>query len=464
MEDTPPHPFFCPLRKGGDVHLDSGSDAESQDSGFSGSFSDKSCTESFTPNTRLSARRTSFIDEDTEDGFTHMLNLDAMDASPNVPDVLTSLFTKPICRSTREEDEKLLKSDLTPVRPGRKKACRRLSMTAETSIHDSPLSGTSSVSKSPLYFSLLKKRIKRHKSCGALNKNTGADQCCKSGDHPGDNENCSRCANSKNHTSDSPIKSPFKRPEPPEQCGPLWSKRQKRSPLSYSVKLQLASIKRPVLQRSFSESEATIMKALQKSDEQPDLIGDFSKPYILPLINGRHQDMKTVTPDTLAQLMKGVYKSTVLSYKVVDCRYPYEFKGGHIKGALNIFTRDGIVSGLLSQTLQHDKEKRSIVIFHCEFSSERAPNLCRFLRNQDRECNKDSYPQLCHPEVYLLEGGYKAFFASFKELCEPQTYTPMLHKDYEVELRHFRAKSKSWSGGHQNKRANVRMGRKFQIV
>lgn len=34
----------------------------------------------------------------------------------------------------------------------------------------------------------------------------------------------------------------------------------------------------------------------------------------------------------------------------------------------------------------------------------------RFLRSQDREMNKDNYPALNFPEIYLLEGGYKAFY------------------------------------------------------
>ena len=36
--------------------------------------------------------------------------------------------------------------------------------------------------------------------------------------------------------------------------------------------------------------------------------------------------------------------------------------------------------------------------------------MYRFLREQDRELNKDSYPKLNYPEVYVLEGGYKAFY------------------------------------------------------
>ena len=39
----------------------------------------------------------------------------------------------------------------------------------------------------------------------------------------------------------------------------------------------------------------------------------------------------------------------------------------------------------------------------------------RFLRNEDRQLNKDSYPKLNYPEVYLLHGGYKDFY-SFKKV------------------------------------------------
>lgn len=42
--------------------------------------------------------------------------------------------------------------------------------------------------------------------------------------------------------------------------------------------------------------------------------------------------------------------------------------------------------------------------------------MSRFLRDQDRELNKESYPRLNHPEMYILEGGYKAFFEK-QEVC-----------------------------------------------
>jgi len=63
----------------------------------------------------------------------------------------------------------------------------------------------------------------------------------------------------------------------------------------------------------------------------------------------------------------------------------------------------------------------------------------RFLRNMDRECNKDCYPALHYPELYILEGGYKAFFQMHPELCEPCGYKPMLHEDHADEMKHFRS-------------------------
>lgn len=62
-------------------------------------------------------------------------------------------------------------------------------------------------------------------------------------------------------------------------------------------------ISRPILQRPFS-TEETIMCAVQRSSNEPDLIGDFSRNFSLPLTNGKHQDLKAITPQTLAKLMQ----------------------------------------------------------------------------------------------------------------------------------------------------------------
>lgn len=57
-------------------------------------------------------------------------------------------------------------------------------------------------------------------------------------------------------------------------------------------------------------------------------------------------------------------------------------------------------------------DKRVVLIFHCEFSSERGPRMCRFIRKRDRAMNE--YPRLHYPELYILKGGYKEFFQQFQ--------------------------------------------------
>ncbi|XP_018578216.1 M-phase inducer phosphatase-like [Anoplophora glabripennis] len=208
----------------------------------------------------------------------------------------------------------------------------------------------------------------------------------------------------------------------------------------------------PPLQRAFSATEESIMCALQRSSTEPDLIGDFTKIFSLPLTQSRHQDLKAITPSTLAQLMRGQYLETIASFKVIDCRYPYEFNGGHIDGAINIYTKEQCIELLDAKHVPYVSSlKRHILVFHCEFSSERGPNLYRYLRKEDRQKNENAYPNLFYPEIYLLEGGYKNFFEQYSEMCIPIAYKEMLHPDHEDDLRHFRQKSRTWNSDSRHR-------------
>ena len=120
----------------------------------------------------------------------------------------------------------------------------------------------------------------------------------------------------------------------------------------------------------------------------------------------------------MVDLLEGAYEDQVENFTVVDCRYPYEFEGGHIQGAINPFTKDQISDTFVKSDKYRQQpnspHKRNIIIFHCEFSSERGPKMSRFLRNIDRDANKHCYPSLNYPEVYLLDSGYKAFYEHSK--------------------------------------------------
>ncbi|XP_054264484.1 M-phase inducer phosphatase-like isoform X2 [Macrosteles quadrilineatus] len=225
--------------------------------------------------------------------------------------------------------------------------------------------------------------------------------------------------------------------------------------LSHSLSLEepITPPPRPKFRHCLSESEAAIKSALHRSQEE-ELIGDFSKRFALPLIPGSHQDLKSISPSTLARLINGEFGDTIASFQIIDCRYPYEFEGGHIRGARNMYTKDQVMKEFLEERKGEPPStttadgKRHIIVFHCEFSSERGPGLSRFLRSKDRESN--AYPALHHPELYLLEGGYKAFYHTFPALCEPQAYRKMVDADKE-QLQHFRAKSKTWSGDRSSR-------------
>lgn len=58
---------------------------------------------------------------------------------------------------------------------------------------------------------------------------------------------------------------------------------------------------------------------------------------------------------------------------IVDCRYPYEYVGGHVPGAVNINTLDAAERFFFNEPPAPDQHV--MVVFHCEFSSERAPRM-----------------------------------------------------------------------------------------
>ncbi|NXF25243.1 MPIP2 phosphatase, partial [Rhodinocichla rosea] len=182
------------------------------------------------------------------------------------------------------------------------------------------------------------------------------------------------------------------------------------------------------------------MENLLASDDQ-ELIGDFSKPHLLPTVEGKDPGLKYISPGTLAAVLSGRYSSFVGSSVVVDCRYPYEYEGGHVKGAVNLPLQRDVEEFLLERPIvPQEGGKRVIVIFHCEFSVERGPKMCKFLRERDRSCHE--YPRLHYPELYVLKGGYREFFSQFPGHCEPRDYRPMEHPAFKEELRKFRGQSR----------------------
>ncbi|KAI6213399.1 M-phase inducer phosphatase [Aphelenchoides besseyi] len=155
---------------------------------------------------------------------------------------------------------------------------------------------------------------------------------------------------------------------------------------------------------------------------------------------------RSIDGNTLAALVNSLtIEQFEEKFVLVDCRYPFEYDGGHVKNSINVFDPELIVSMFYPTSKDlFDQMKTKIPIFYCEFSQKRGPQMARRLRKCDREHNESNYPHLDYPEIYVLDHGYRKFFNNEKlhDLCEPRHYVPMLQPAFSTQLKMY----------HQHKR------------
>jgi len=163
------------------------------------------------------------------------------------------------------------------------------------------------------------------------------------------------------------------------------------------------------------------ISSLVRSTEVELKRGEYNGEIItLPVVGkGRSGPIKRISCGTAAALLVGRIEK---EYLLVDARYSYEYRGGHIRGAINV--NDECELWKLLGT-------RKIVIFYCEFSSVRGPNMAQKLRELDRQVNL--YPSLSTPEIYVLDGGYSMFYKMYFGCCEPCSYVKMHDQRYAGE-------------------------------
>ncbi|KAF6777256.1 hypothetical protein AHF37_02802 [Paragonimus kellicotti] len=310
--------------------------------------------------------------------------------------------------------------------------------------------------------------------------------------------------------------------------------------------MQTAVLKQPTLHlqsaltRCASVPARTISEKLSHCIsvlDNPNFRCDVKRHRALPVVQRTDSGLHCVSIDTVADLVNDSHEKRNISYVIVDCRFPYEYEGGHIRGAVNIFTHSDLVqeifnrvpaqrppgkpgppkllgeglsrrlavapkeplsapcepvsddddseddadfghftseasqlelaaaqvgegnntndasgpldsnlsalsSGTSSSGSSGPQEPAFVVIFHCEFSSQRAPDLATFLRNVDRMSNYHRYPFLYFPEIYIMKGGYSAFFQNYSHLCSPGNYVKMSHRDYQTHFRLYKRLTK----------------------
>ncbi|XP_020803758.1 cdc25-like protein phosphatase twine [Drosophila serrata] len=146
-------------------------------------------------------------------------------------------------------------------------------------------------------------------------------------------------------------------------------------------------------------------------------------PNVVTGIRYRNSDFKSMSVDTLARMIQGEFVEQLghaTVYKIIDCRYPYQFMDGHIMGALNLYSRHKILTNfpmeketLKVETVEQRLRRRPcIYVFYCKFSLERAPKLLSFLRAKDQRRE--------YTDLYVLQGGYDKFHKLHHQLCEKE--------------------------------------------
>lgn len=180
-----------------------------------------------------------------------------------------------------------------------------------------------------------------------------------------------------------------------------------------------------VMNTDSSEHVPSGLAAVMDVDETPQLslpcLPATGEPNCLPRIDSQ----------TLADVLDGSYSHIFDETMIIDCRFEYEYEGGHINGAVNHCERESLADKLFDPYTDYSPQKKTLLVFHCEYSELRAPRMAEFIRSRDRAVNEDNYPRLTYPEVYILHGGYSSFYESYKSRCFPQNYLRMESEEHE---------------------------------
>ncbi|KAM5355894.1 hypothetical protein ACJ41O_002540 [Fusarium nematophilum] len=191
--------------------------------------------------------------------------------------------------------------------------------------------------------------------------------------------------------------------------------------------------------KSKTEREETTSSALQSVMD----VEEAQEPVLPHFLTEDPTDtIPRITRETLVDVLDGKYYEHFDQKMVIDCRFEYEYDGGHIDGAVNYNDKEL----LTSQLFQTPMNGRTLLIFHCEYSAHRAPLMARHIRSEDRTVNAESYPKLTYPEVYILDGGYSGFFAEHRGRCYPQEYVEMSDEKHQRTCEREMGRLKSRKG------------------
>ena len=92
----------------------------------------------------------------------------------------------------------------------------------------------------------------------------------------------------------------------------------------------------------------------------------------LPYFKSEEESLPRITKDTMIDVLDGKYNESYSRSVIVDCRFEYEYEGGHIDGAINFNNKEELANRLF-ETDGSECSQKSLLILHCEYSAHRAP-------------------------------------------------------------------------------------------
>ena len=91
-------------------------------------------------------------------------------------------------------------------------------------------------------------------------------------------------------------------------------------------------------------------------------------PHFVP--DAEPDSLPRINHDTFIKVLDGKYDANYDRALIIDCRFEYEYNGGHIENALNFTDKEQLAQNLFGDA---QTNARVLLVFHCEYSAHRAP-------------------------------------------------------------------------------------------
>lgn len=122
---------------------------------------------------------------------------------------------------------------------------------------------------------------------------------------------------------------------------------------------------------------------------------------------------------------------------IIDCRYDFEYEGGHIKEA-KLIDSINMIDDYFKVSKQEESFDNIKIVFYCEFSQNRGPEIASLFRKIDRMINYPRYPFLYYNNIYILQGGYRSFYSKYAKYCNGRYVTMDSNLSLAKYNRHIR--------------------------